>query len=114
MDRGHDTTNRKEFNRQQENNYIVNHALDEILLRENNKVSAEAEAHENIEAKLDYNNLYQIDNMSLDETKQDTAWHKCEFESKLENNYEVENQNGMNFIHGNKVKNYPNEIYCMI
>ena len=33
-----------QFNRQQENNLIVNHAVDEILLQENDKVSAEAEA----------------------------------------------------------------------
>ena len=58
---------RKEFNIQQDNNDIVNHAEDKILLQENNKVSAEEEAHENIESELDEDDLYHIDKMSLDE-----------------------------------------------
>ena len=58
---------RKEFNIQQDNNDIVNHAEDKILLQENNKVSAEEEAHENIESELDEDDLYNIDKMSLDE-----------------------------------------------
>ena len=37
----HDLTNRKKFNRQQDNNDIVNSAVDEIILQENQKVSAD-------------------------------------------------------------------------
>ena len=44
--------------------------MDEIILKENNKVSAEEEAHENTESDFDENDLYQIDNMSLDEKKE--------------------------------------------
>ena len=66
-DRRHDPMTRKEFNIQQDNNDIVNHAEDKILLQENNKVSAEEEAHENIESELDEDDLYNIDKMSLDE-----------------------------------------------
>ena len=41
---------KNKFNRHQEENAIVNHVVDEILLQEDNKISAEAEAHENIES----------------------------------------------------------------
>ena len=51
-DRGHDSAIKNKFNRQKKNNAIVNHALDEMILQENNKVSAEAGAYENIELKL--------------------------------------------------------------
>ena len=50
---GNDPVPRKTFNIQQENNYIVNNAMDEILLKENQKVSAEKESHENIESDFD-------------------------------------------------------------
>ena len=51
-DRGNDPPTRKKFNRYQEKNAIINHALDEILLQENNKVSAEAKAHEVLNLRL--------------------------------------------------------------
>ena len=38
-DRENDTKTEKKFNRQQDNNDIINHAMDEIILQENNKVS---------------------------------------------------------------------------
>ena len=43
--------------------------MDEIFLQENNKVSDESETHENIESKLDDNDIYQIDNMRLNNKK---------------------------------------------
>ena len=49
---------RRKFNRQQENNYIVNHAVDKILIQGDNKVINEAEAQENIESEHDENGLY--------------------------------------------------------
>ena len=44
----HNPATRNKFNRQKENNAIVNNSVDEILLQENNKVVAEAEAHQDI------------------------------------------------------------------
>ena len=67
--RGHNPANRNKFNRQQEKNDIVNSAVDEILLQEDQKVSAEKGAHENIESDFDENKLYQINIMSLEDTK---------------------------------------------
>ena len=57
------------LNRNEEKNYIVDSAVDEILLHENQKVSGEKEAHENIESDFDRNKLYQINNTSLDDKK---------------------------------------------
>ena len=54
----------------QENNAIGNSALDESLRHENQKVSASNKAPEHIESDFDENELYQIDNMSLEDTKQ--------------------------------------------
>ena len=69
-DRGHDPSKIFVFNRQQENNDIVNYAWDEIILQENDKVSDESEAHETIESDIDENNLYKIENMSIDYKKE--------------------------------------------
>ena len=49
---------------------IVNIAVDEILLHENRKVSYEKGSHENIESDFDECRLYQVSNMSLDDTKE--------------------------------------------
>ena len=53
-------------NIQQENNAIFQHALDEIILHENKKLSVEDELHGNIYSEIDENDIYEIDNMSLD------------------------------------------------
>ena len=82
-DRGHDPVTRNIFNPQQENNTIGNHAVDEIILQENNIVSAEAEAHENIESELDENDIYHIDSMSLDDRKEKIELHKRVFGSEI-------------------------------
>ena len=76
---------------------------EEIILHKENKVSAEYEAHDNIKYDIDENDLYQIDNMSFDEKRENIEWRKHEFESELENAYEIEIQNGMTCIYGNKV-----------
>ena len=94
-------TNR--FNRKQENNAIVNHAVDKIYLQENDKVISKEEAQENIESEFYENDLYQIDNMSLDDKKENTEWGKREFEFKLKITYEIEIQIGMTCILGNKL-----------
>ena len=67
----HGTANRNKFNSQKQNNAIVNHTVDEILLQENNKVRAEEKAQENIDSELDENDIYHIDNMSLDYNKEE-------------------------------------------
>ena len=65
-----DPVPRNKCNRKKENNDFVNSAVDEILLHENEKVSAAREAHENVDSDFDDNKIYQIDNMSLEETKE--------------------------------------------
>ena len=97
-DRGHNPVPGNKFNRQKDNNAIVNSAVDEILLNENKKVSAEKEAPAYVESNFDENELYQIDNMSLDETKEKLDCRKCAFECKLKNIYGIENHNDMNLI----------------
>ena len=77
--------------------------MDEILLQENNKSSAEYEAHENIKSDFDENDLYQIGNMSLDYKKENIEWRKRDFECKIDNKNDIEIQNGMPCIYGNKV-----------
>ena len=76
--------------------------MNEILLQENNKVSAEAESHENIESDIYENDLCQIDDMSFYYKKENTEWRKRAFDIKLESTYDTENQNGMTFIHENE------------
>ena len=55
---------------QQENNYIFNSAVYEILLHENQRVSADKEAHANVESDFDENKIYQIENISLVEIEE--------------------------------------------
>ena len=69
-DRRHDTTNINKFNRQKDKNAIVNHAVDEILLWENNKVGTETEAHEYIESEFNDNDIHHIYNTSLNHKKE--------------------------------------------
>ena len=62
----------RKINRQQENNAIINDAVDEILLNETKKLSAaNHEAPEFLENDDNDNDLYQVENMSLDEKKND-------------------------------------------
>ena len=71
---------KENFNRQQENNAIVNNTVDEILLTENQKVSAAREAPEFLDSDYDENDLYQVYKMSLEETKEKLDWRKRAFE----------------------------------
>ena len=83
-----------------------------ILLQENNKVSAEAQAHKNIESDINYNYLYHIDIIILDDNKEKIELFKRAFESELENTYDIEIQNGMTFIHEKRV-NKLSECYLL-
>ena len=60
---------RKKVNKQQENNAIVKNEVDEILLTK--KVNAtNHEAPEFLDSDYDENDLYQVDKMSLKETRE--------------------------------------------
>ena len=68
-DRGSSPVPRKQLNRKQENKDIVNNAIDEIILTQ--KVSAtNHEAPEFLDSDYDANNLYEVEKMSLEETKE--------------------------------------------
>ena len=82
-DCGHDPITRKKFNNQQENDYIVKIAVDEILVNENEKGIATKEAHENVESYFDDNKLYQIDNMSLEDIKKKLSDVSVSFNANL-------------------------------
>ena len=68
-DHGQEPATKNNFNRKQENNGIVQHTFDDIILQDNKKLSMEEEAHEKIYSDADKSDLYEIDNMSLDEKK---------------------------------------------
>ena len=68
-DGGHNNANRNKFNMWQENNDIVKSSVIEILLQEKLKLSAEEEAHENIESNFDENEIYHINKTSLEYKK---------------------------------------------
>ena len=74
---------KNKFNRQKENNAIFNSAVYEILMHENQKVSAEKEAHKNIQSEFDENNIYQIDNMSLEYTKENLNYVSVHLNANL-------------------------------
>ena len=57
------------FNRKQEKNAMDQHAVYQIILKKKNKLSAEDEAHNNVDSEIDEDGLYEIDNMSLHEKK---------------------------------------------
>ena len=60
----------KKFNKNQENNDRVQNTADEIIQQENNKLGAKYEAHENINYDIDEDDICEIDNMSLDEKRE--------------------------------------------
>ena len=82
---------------------MVHHSVDYIIMQYNKKLGAEAEAHKNIYYKIDNNDLYEIDNMRLDKKRENTEWRKRAFEGKIKNKYDIERQNGENWIHDNEV-----------
>ena len=78
--------------------------MDEILLTK--KVSARNnEALKFLDSDYNANDLYEVDNMSLEETKENIYWHKHAFEHEEKNSYGIENRNGMTRIDDNEVKN---------
>ena len=68
--------------------------MDEIILNETQKVSAtNHEAPKFLDSGNNTNDLYQVDNMSLEETKEKLEWRKRAFEYKNKNSYGIENRN---------------------
>ena len=61
----------------------------------NSKSSNIAEAHESIDFKIDENYIYQIDNMSHYEKKENKEWRKHVCERKTENTYDIKIYNAM-------------------
>ena len=60
----HDPATNKKFVRQQEKNYVIQHAFDEIILQENEKLSVKDETHENIDDEFDEDEMYKLENES--------------------------------------------------
>ena len=69
-DHGDNPVPRNKFIRQKGNNSIVNNAVDEVILHETKKVSVVEEAPEFLEYYYDENELYQVENISLEDTKE--------------------------------------------
>ena len=55
--------------------------------------------------RFDENDLYRIDNMSLEKKKQNFELHKGAFEYELKNAYNTGIQNGITCMHDNEVNN---------
>ena len=62
-----DPENNRKSGIQQENNDIVQHAVDDIILQQNKKLSVKNETHDNINYEVDDEELYNIDKMSVDQ-----------------------------------------------
>ena len=77
--REHDIVPEMFFNRHQDNNAIVKSEVDEILLHKNQKVHADKESPENVGSEFDENKLYQIDNTSIENTKENIELSKRAF-----------------------------------
>ena len=66
-------------------------------------ISAAREAPEFWGSNYDENKIYQIENRSLEETKEKLDWRNCAFECKLKNTYAIEIRNDMTRIHHKEV-----------
>ena len=70
---------KNKFGKQKGNNTITQHAVDDIILQEKEKVGVKDETYENIDDVVDKYYIYELDKFILDEKKR----RKCTFESKL-------------------------------
>ena len=65
------------YQKKQENQFIIDNVVDELHMVESRKVIAiDHEAPEFLESDYDTNDLYQVENISLDETKEKMEWRK--------------------------------------
>ena len=55
------------FGVKKENNAIIQHAVDEIILQDNEKLSVKFETHENNDDEVKEDELYKLDKMILGE-----------------------------------------------
>ena len=55
------------FGRYQQNNAIVEHAVDEIMLQDNKKLSLTDETHDNIDSEVGKDKMYELDKMIFDQ-----------------------------------------------
>ena len=67
--RGSNPVSSETINRHMENTDIVNNTVDQIILDETQQLSAAREAPEFLDSDYDGNYVYQVDKMSLEETK---------------------------------------------
>ena len=58
------------LNRNKENNAMVQHAVDEIILQENNTLSAKDKSNYNIDSVINEDDLYDIDNTIIEKNKE--------------------------------------------
>ena len=83
--------------------------MDEIRLTQ--KVYAtNHEAPEFLDSDYDANNLYKVEKMSFEGTKENLDWHKCAFEDEKKNSYGIENRNDMMRIHNNDRGSIPAKV----
>ena len=74
--------------------------MDEIIPTQ--KVSAtNHEAPEFMDSDYGANNLYEVDKMSLEETKEKLERRQRAFEDEKKNSYGIENRNDMTRVHNN-------------
>ena len=73
--------------------------VDDILLNETQKVIAAKEVPEFLESDYDDNELYQVEKMSLEGTKEKIEWCKRTFKYEQKITYRIKNQNDMTRIH---------------
>ena len=69
----------EKINSQPENSAIINNLVDEILLNKTQKVSAVRKAPEFLDSDCGDNDLYQVEKMNLEDTKEKIERHKRVF-----------------------------------
>ena len=96
----------KMFHKKQENHTFINNEVDEIHIIESKTVRAiNHESPEILKSYYNNRDLYQVENMSLDETKETIEWGKRALE--YESSYLSKKLYKMIYIHDNEVKNIP-------
>ena len=70
-----------------------------MILNEIQKVSADREVPEFSDSDCDENYLYQVEKISLEDTKEKLKWRKSVFEWKQKNSYGIEKLDEVIHIH---------------
>ena len=79
--------------------------MDEILPNEKKVCATNHKAPKFLDSYHNANDLYQVDRVSIEETKEKLDWRERAFEYENKNAYVIENRNEMTSIHNNEVKN---------